>query len=180
MMSMLTVRDLPRRVYSPDDFVFFYGHTDRRAGVGKCCLSQWHVAPMVVDGVYYHCMEQYLMAEKARTFADSGAEALIMAEQSQMAIKKLGRRVRGYDDGVWSGRRVEVAVKGNLAKFSQNAALGEFLCSTGGRILVEASPRDCVWGIGLGETAADALKPWLWRGENLLGFVLMEVRSLLG
>lgn len=177
---MLKVEDLIScGIYSREDFVFFWGHTDRAAGVGKHCLSQWYQAPMIVDNVYYNCMEQYIMAEKARLFHDYDIEARIMAEYSQMTIKKLGRQVAGYVDSEWKAVRQQVSVKGNIAKFSQNNALGEYLLSTGDKIIVEASPKDTIWGIGLAEDSADAINPRRWRGENILGFALMEVREYL-
>jgi len=177
---MLTIKDIIDKRYTKEDFVFFWGHTDRKAGApGKCCLSQWFVAPMTIDGQYYHCMEQYLMAEKARTFGDVEIERKILAEFKQLAIKKLGRHVAGYDDSVWSDVRQAVSVRGNLAKFSQNPALRQFLLSTGDKILVEASPKDIIWGIGFDETAPEAVVPSKWEGRNLLGFALMEVRDRL-
>ncbi len=178
---MMTVNDISGRRWKNEDFVFFWGHTDRKTGgsVGKNCLSQWYQAPMIVDGVYYHCMEQYLMAEKARTFGDGEIERKIIDEYSQMTIKKLGRQVGNYDDGVWSRIRQAVSVEGNLAKFSQNPSLRDYLLSTGDRILVEASPKDTIWGIGFDEFAPEAKCPDKWRGMNLLGFALMEVRSML-
>ena len=177
---MLIVNDIINRKYSKDDFVFFWGHTDRQSdGIGKQCLSQWYMAPMTIDGVYYNCMEQYLMAEKARTFGDDDTEALIMAEYNQMTIKKLGRQVAGYDDEVWKADRQEISVRGNIYKFAQNPKLKEFLLSTGDKIIVEASPKDLIWGIGLDENHPDAVVPSRWQGENLLGFALMEVREHL-
>lgn len=176
----MTIKDLANRQYSKDDFVFFWGHTDRADGsTGKACLSQWYIAPMTIDGQYYHCMEQYLMAEKARTFGDAEAEAKILAEYNQLAIKKLGRKVANYSDSVWANIRQEVSIRGNLAKFTQNEALRQFLLSTGDKIIVEASPYDSIWGIGLDESSPDAAIPSKWKGQNLLGFALMEVRDRL-
>lgn len=96
-----------------------------------------------------------------------------------MAMKKLGRKVRNYDDSIWKEKRYDVVVKGNIAKFSQNEKLRSFLLSTGSKILVEASPKDTIWGIGLEESSPDALSPRKWQGENLLGFALMEVRDII-
>lgn len=177
---MLTVSDITNRKYTKNDFVFFWGHTDRLGtGVGKQCLSQWYMAPMTIDGVCYNCMEQYLMAEKARKFGDDDTESRIMAEYNQMAIKKLGRQVAGYDDEIWKADRQAISVRGNIYKFAQNPKLKEFLLSTGDKILVEASPKDRIWGIGLDENDQDATVPARWKGENLLGFALMEVREHL-
>lgn len=161
------------------DFVFFWGHNDRGNGLAKACLSQWYPCSFVVDGQYYNCTEQYMMAEKARVFGDEDVRQQILAEYNQMMIKKLGRKVRNYDDAVWKSARFDVVVKGNLAKFSQNERLKSYLLSTADKIIVEASPKDDVWGIGLEESAIDVINPRKWRGTNLLGFALMEVRDLL-
>ena len=161
------------------DFVFFWGHTDRGEGLTKACLSQWFPCSFVVDGQYYNCAEQYMMAEKARIFGDEEIRQQILAEYSQLAMKKLGRKVRNYDDVTWKEKRFDVVVKGNFAKLSQNEKLQNFLLSTGEKILVEASPKDTVWGIGLDESSPEAIQPSKWKGENLLGFALMEVRDIL-
>lgn len=176
---MVTRDDLIGKVYSKEDFVFFWGHTDRKEGTGKNCLSQWYSRPFIVDGQCYNCMEQFIMAEKARLFGDDEVEAKIMQETNQMAIKKLGRQVRGYDDTIWARVRQQISVRGNYEKFSQNNDLKEFLLSTEDRILVEASPKDSIWGIGLDEFSTDASKPANWRGDNILGFALMEVREII-
>lgn len=162
-----------------DDFVFFWGHEDRSKGVPKVCLSQWYQCSFIVDGQYYNCAEQYMMAEKARIFGDEETRQQIFAEYSQLAMKKLGRKVRNYDDDIWKKIRFDIVVKGNMAKFSQNAKLMSFLMSTGDKIIAEASPKDNIWGIGLEETSPEAISPDKWLGENLLGFALMEVRDAL-
>lgn len=161
------------------DFVFFWGHTDRGEGLSKACLSQWFPSPFVIDDQYYNCAEQYMMAEKARIFGDENVRQQILAENNQMAIKKLGRKVKYYDDVVWKSVKFDVVVKGNLAKFSQNEKLRNFLISTDDKVLVEASPKDEVWGIGLDEHSYEAYCPRKWKGTNLLGFALMEVRDKL-
>lgn len=168
-----------RLTLTRDDFVFFWGHEDRGKGLTKVCLSQWYQCPFVVEGQYYNCAEQYMMAEKARIFGDEEIRQQILAEYSQMAMKKLGRKVRNYDDEIWKEKRFDVVVKGNIAKFSQNEKLLDFLLSTDDKILVEASPKDTVWGIGLDESSPEAIQPRKWIGENLLGFALMEVRDIL-
>lgn len=178
---MLTVKDFVGKRFNREDFLFFWGHEDRKNahGIDRTCLSQWYMAPMVIDGNCYNCMEQYLMAEKARIFGDTEIWQKIMSEYNQMTIKKLGRQVRNYDDTVWREVRQEVSVWGNLAKFNQNDRLRDYLLSTGSRILVEASPKDRIWGIGFDENSVEATNPSEWRGKNLLGFALMEVRTRL-
>lgn len=167
------------KTYSRDDFVFFWGHTDRKEDVNKSCLSQWYMCSFVVDNVSYNCAEQFMMAEKARIFGDDDTWQQIMASYDPMTIKKLGRKVRNFNAYVWKKNCHQIVKRGNLAKFSQNQKLLEYLLGTGDKILVEASPKDTIWGIGLAEDASEASNPRLWQGENLLGFTLMEVRDML-
>ena len=167
------------KAYSRDDFVFFWGHTDRKEDVNKSCLSQWYMCSFVVDNVSYNCAEQFMMAEKARIFGDDDTWQQIMASYDPMTIKKLGRKVRNFNAYVWKKNCQQIVKRGNLAKFSQNQKLLEYLLGTGDKILVEASPKDTIWGIGLAEDASEASNPRLWQGENLLGFALMEVRDML-
>lgn len=94
-------------------------------------------------------------------------------------IKQLGRAVQNYDDAQWCAIRFEVVVRANLMKFSQHPELGRILLATGDKILVEASPYDTIWGVGLDESDIDVLYPDRWRGQNLLGNALMLVRSIL-
>jgi len=167
------------KTFVRDDFVFFWGHTDRKENVGKSCLSQWYMCLFMVDDVYYNCMEQYMMAEKARIFGDEDIWQQIMTSHDPMTIRNLGRKVRNFNAYVWKKNCQEVVKRGNLAKFSQIPKLREYLLGTGNKILVEASPKDTIWGIGLAEDDAAACNPHLWQGENLLGFILMEVRDIL-
>jgi ribA/ribD-fused uncharacterized protein len=162
------------------DFLFFWGHTPKQEGVvDASCLSQWFPAGFEVDGVRYRTAEHFMMAEKARLFGDADALAKILASTSPADAKAHGRAVRGYDDVAWGRARSEAVVRGNVAKFGQNGELGRFLKSTGSRVLVEASPRDRIWGIGMGASNPDARVPARWRGRNLLGFALMEARARL-
>ncbi|TDD58200.1 NADAR family protein [Actinomadura darangshiensis] len=156
-------------------FLFFWGH--RTAGPGY--LSQWWPAPFTVDGSTYATAEHYMMAGKARLFGDEEtAEAVIAASHPRRA-KDLGRRVRDFDEQTWQDNRVAIVTKGNEAKFAQNKELGDYLLGTANRILVEASPLDRVWGIGLAADDPRAENATTWRGQNLLGFALMTVRDSL-
>ncbi|SDW42628.1 hypothetical protein SAMN05421504_101547 [Amycolatopsis xylanica] len=93
--------------------------------------------------------------------------------------KTLGRQITGFDEQAWTKHRHDIVVAGNLAKFGQNAELKTFLLNTGDRVLVEASPLDRIWGIGLAEDDERAADPNRWLGLNMLGFALMEVRERL-
>ena len=160
-------------------FLFFWGHTPKQAGLGKECFSQWYPASFELDDFHYQSAEHYMMAEKARLFGALEIHAEILAAKTPGAAKELGRRVANFDEILWREKRCDIVVAGNIAKFSQNRKLGEFLLSTGARILVEASPTDRIWGIGLAQQDQRCENPTRWRGLNLLGFALMRVRSRL-
>ena len=161
-------------------YLFFWGHT-RPAGVpvGKECFSQWYPAPFTIDGDTYPTAEHYMMAEKAHMFGDEAIHAAILKATHPDQAKKLGRGVRNFNEAHWNEERFEVVVRGNAAKFSQHPELRHYLLQTGSRVLVEASPVDTIWGIGLAQDNPRAANPAEWRGLNLLGFALMEVRDQL-
>lgn len=158
------------------EILLFYGHktTDE---ITEMCLSQWYPCEFEAEGTKYTSAEQYMMAEKARLFGDEEIRAQILKTSDPAICKKLGRKVRNFNQEKWNKNRENIARKGNFYKFSQNAKLREFLLSTGDKILVEASPRDRIWGIGMGKSNPDALDPAKWRGRNLLGFSIMSVRK---
>lgn len=161
-------------------FLFFWGHTAKAPdAVDASCLSQWFPRGFEIDGVHYRTAEHWMMAEKARLFRDQAALARILASATPAEAKRHGRSVRGYDEASWERVRSEYVVRGNIAKFDQNADLGEFLRATGERVLVEASPHDRVWGIGMSASTPEAREPARWRGRNLLGFALMQARDRL-
>ncbi len=161
-------------------FVFFWKERAASAGaLGPGCLSQFWPAPFFIQGVTYPTAEHWMMAEKARLFQDDGAVKEVLSARTPQAAKLAGRAVRGFSEDKWAAARFEVVVAGNMAKFSQHEDLRRYLLSTGNRVLVEASPVDRVWGIGLAEHDDRARSPSRWRGLNLLGFALMEVRSQL-
>jgi ribA/ribD-fused uncharacterized protein len=162
------------------EFLFFWGHTPKNSEVGKHVLSQWWPATFSIDGQRYPTAEHYMMAQKAKLFGDEETRSRILSAGGPAEAKSLGRRVRGFDEGLWAAGRFEIAVRGNTAKFAQNPELKEWLIGTGKVVLVEASPADTVWGIGLAASDKRALDPRTWRGLNLLGFALMKARADLG
>lgn len=161
-------------------YLYFWGHRPRPDGrIGPSCLSQWWPSPFTVDGVEYATAEHWMMAAKARLFGDAEAERRVLAAGRPAEAKKAGRLVRGFDEDVWERERFGIVVEGSVGKFAAHAELREFLLGTGERVLVEASPVDRVWGIGLAADDEGAGDPERWRGPNLLGFALMEARRRL-
>jgi hypothetical protein len=142
-------------------------------------LSQWWPVTFTVDGVSYPSAEHWMMAGKARLFGDEEGLAAVLRAASPGAVKAAGRKVCGFDEERWAAACYDIVVAGNLAKFGQHPDLRDFLLSTGEKVLVEASPYDRIWGIGMAATNADVERPSAWRGLNLLGFALMEVRERL-
>ncbi|WP_297438433.1 NADAR family protein [uncultured Clostridium sp.] len=160
--------------------ILFWGHRVKENDViRKSCFSQWYKVSFNIDGIIYNCAEQYMMAEKAKVFEDVDILLEILETSEQARIKILGRMVKNFDEEIWNNQKYKIVVKANLHKFSQNEELKEFLIGTGDKVIVEASLYDKVWGIGMNESDKDATNPNKWKGENLLGFALMEVRDLL-
>jgi ribA/ribD-fused uncharacterized protein len=173
---------LPWLLGQPADlkYLFFWGHTPKQKGVvDKSCFSQWFPVAFTVAGDTYATAEHWMMAEKARLFGNDDVRQRIIAARHPDEAKKLGRQVTGFDPAVWDAQKYELVVTGNYHKFSQHPALRDYLLTTGERVLVEASPVDAIWGIGLAGSHPDATQPARWLGENLLGFALMEVRDQL-
>ncbi|MBH8558378.1 NADAR family protein [Hymenobacter negativus] len=161
-------------------YLFFWGNQPSKDGtITKSCLSQWWPADFVVAGITYRSTEHWMMAEKARLFNDDKTLDQILAAKSPAEAKKLGREIQNFDPEIWEARKVEIVIAGNLHKFGQHSELAKFLLSTNDRVLVEASPVDTIWGIGLAADAADAANPSRWLEPNLLGFALMAVRDEL-
>ena len=161
------------------EYVFFWGHRPGKNGVTSSCFSQWYVAPFTVGGQTYPTAEHFMMAEKAALFGDEATRQEVLEATTPGAAKALGRRVQGFEEARWLEQRFPIVVRANEAKFSQNAELSDFLKQTGSRILVEASPVDRIWGIGLAGDDASVHDPHRWQGLNLLGFALMQVRQRL-
>ncbi|NHI06851.1 hypothetical protein STPH2_2214 [Streptomyces sp. KO7888] len=161
-------------------YLCFWGHRPLPDGrLGPSCLSQWWPSPFTVAGVEYTTAEHWMMAGKARLFGDADAERRVLAAAHPAGAKKAGRLVRGFDEAVWERERFRIVVEGSVHKFASDPALRAFLLHTGDRVLVEASPVDRVWGIGLAADDAAATDPERWRGPNLLGFALMAARERL-
>lgn len=150
-----------------DDFVLFWHGP----------FSQWYPCQFTLGGAKYNCTEQYMMAKKALFFEDEQSWLKIMACDSPKIQKAIGRTVTNFDLEKWKDVCEEIVYTGNYAKFTQSDYLKSIILGTENRTLVEASPYDKIWGIGLAETDPKALNPDSWQGLNLLGIALMKVRE---
>lgn len=179
MQDQIHLTHLQQRAHEqPLRYLYFWGHTQQGAAISKACFSQWYPAAFTVDGITYATAEHWMMVGKARLFDSIWIER-ILANPDPAAAKAFGRKINHFDQSVWLQHRFELVVQGNLAKFSQHPTLKAFLLSTADHVLVEASPVDQIWGIGLAEDDPLIMNPAKWRGLNLLGFALMQVREQL-
>ncbi|MFI5619241.1 NADAR family protein [Streptomyces sp. NPDC051567] len=179
---METIDELIKQVNRGErvKFLPFWGHRPRADGaLGTGCLSQWWPSAFTVGEVRYATAEHWMMAAKARLFGDAEAERAALGAGNPGAAKAAGRRVRGFDEAIWVRERSAIVVAGSVHKFGSDPALRAYLLATGDRVLVEASPLDRVWGIGLAADDERVRDPARWRGPNLLGFALMEARARL-
>jgi ribA/ribD-fused uncharacterized protein len=153
-----------------DKYWFFYGGP----------FSQWYKSIFFDEnGQKYVTAEQYMMAMKAKFFEDDEMYHAIMRTQNPMEQKALGRQVRNFDAAEWSAASQDIVFRGNLFKFTQSDELRKYLLNTGDKMLVEASPTDRIWGIGLGMDDPNRFDENMWRGTNWLGIAIMRVRDLI-
>lgn len=150
-----------------DKFTFFYG--------GE--FSQWYNRKMIIDNIEFNCCEQYMMWKKAITFNDMDSASKIIESNNPKEQKELGRFVKNFNANIWDSVKHEIVFTANYNKFTQHADLKKLLLSTQNTILVEASPYDKVWGVGLSECDDNILNPSNWKGQNLLGYILTNIRN---
>ncbi|TXF88471.1 NADAR family protein [Neolewinella aurantiaca] len=161
-------------------YLYFWGHRVRPDGViTKSCLSQWYPAGFSYEGHSYATAEHWMMAGKARLFGDAEVLERILRTENPAVAKKLGREVRGFEVDVWKEHMRTIVAQGSCLKFSQNPELLAYLKTTGNEVLVEASPFDPHWGIGMSKDEAERVTPHDWKGTNWLGWCLMEARDEL-
>ena len=153
------------------NFTLFFGADD--------ALSNWHPCKFVYRGFEFQSVEQFMMFSKAKLFEDAASASAILAARHPKAQKALGRKVEGFDIEKWLSKREAIVYVGCREKFSQNPRLRTVLLATASTELVEASPYDRIWGVGLGERDPLILDKSNWRGTNLLGITLMKVRDTL-
>lgn len=149
------------------DYVFFWG--------GE--YSNWTTSPFELDGMTFNCVEQWMMYNKAKVFNDTEIMKKVMETSSPREQKALGRQVKNFDADTWNKLAVDIVSRGCEAKFRQNPDLMEVLIADKDKYLVEASPYDTVWGIGMGEDNPDRFDESKWKGTNWLGIALMNARD---
>lgn len=154
-------------------FIFFWRQTEMY-GV----FSQWYMSDFSDGEKIYNCAEQYMMYHKSIIMGDFETAELILKEKNQKRIKDLGRCVKNFNEQLWNDNKYDVVLRASLLKFGTNEELKKILLGTN-EILVEASPYDDIWGIKMGVDDKNIMNPNCWKGENLLGFALMEARYIL-
>ncbi|KAF7562049.1 hypothetical protein G7046_g2114 [Stylonectria norvegica] len=181
---------------SSDGPLYFWRETHPETG----WLSQWYYCPFKDDqdaSKTYKTAEHYMMHHKALLFGDSVIALNVLKASHPRLVKGLGRKVANFDNALWTAKREEIVLRGNILKFTTaitekgfqkgtaagkdlpliEGSLREMLLATGEREIVEASPMDRIWGVGYGAAnAGDMRESW---GLNLLGKALEEVRTLL-
>jgi len=153
------------------NFTFFYSASHP--------FSNWYMCPFVHNGKQFNCSEQYMMYKKAMLFKDYEVAEMIMEQGHPYKQKFLGRQVRGFDANEWNAKCKDIMVEGLVSKFIQDTYCLNTLLNSGDTIIVEASPTDKIWGIGLSEDDPRATDPSQWRGTNWLGEVLMRTRDII-
>ncbi|MBR4009600.1 MAG: NADAR family protein [Clostridiales bacterium] len=144
------------------------------------CFCNWYPAEFDYAGRHYLHSEQFMMYQKVMMFGQTALGDEIMHTADPEQCKILGREFfDGFDAALWKKTRFVVVKRGIRAKFSQNPQMMDTLLATGNAILAECSPRDKDWGILLSTSDPEVQDITKWRGENLLGQVLMEVREEL-
>jgi len=157
----------------------FYGHTNTTGQINKSCLSNFYPAKFTYRGYEFVTSEHALMASKAALFWDFDKFQMILKADSPRSAKYYGRQVKNFSESIWYYARYKIMEDIILAKFGQNPELKDFLLSTGDDILVECSPSDKIWGVGLALSDPAWLDEKNWQGQNLLGYALMSVRTKL-
>ena len=140
-------------------------------------FSQWHKCKFNINDIQFSSAEQYMMYQKAILFNDLEIANKILETKNVREQKNLGRKVKDFNLEIWNKNALEIVFNGNKAKFTQNADFKELLISTKGKTIVEASPDDFIWGIGLSESQAESKNLLSWKGTNWLGIVLTELRE---
>lgn len=139
-------------------------------------FSQWDYSPFTIAGQRYNCAEQFMMASKAQLFGDVEAREAIMLAANPSAQKAIGKCVRGFNKVRWEQDAKLYVYRASRAKYEQNGEHLAALKASIGLVIVEASPYDPIWGIGLGVEDPRAVDQAQWQGTNWLGQILTDLR----
>lgn len=142
-------------------------------------LSNWYLSPFDLDGIHYSSMEQYIMYQKCVLFGDQDTAQKVLLTNDPSEQQKLGKLCTGYINGVWAGARQAIAMRGLLAKFSQNADMKQQLLDTKDAYLVECAHSDKIWACGIRLNESERFDATKWVGQNILGFALMFTRDII-
>lgn len=156
-----------------NEFTFFWRPWKEDNGF----LSNWFISPFTINDIKYNCVEQYIMSSKAEIFRDKEIKDKIMATKDPRKQKALAKEIEDFDEDVWNEHKIQILYEAVYAKFSQNNELKKLLLETNNSILAEASPYDKVYGIGLSKDDKRAREVEKWKGSNILGNTLMQVRG---
>lgn len=166
----------------PERFTFFW---KAQSPFSQFHFAKFHAKPLFITTkddengyTFLHC-EQWMMFNKAKLFKDEITAKKILEAVEPPQCKALGRQVGNFKEAIWKQENEKIVLEGNRLKFAQNPCLLEKLMETEGTTLVEASPRDCLYGIGLSEKNPKAQNRSTWRGKNLLGELLTKLREEL-
>ena len=144
-------------------------------------IAHWNMQSFRDEkGIEYLCVEQYMMAQKAILFKDTETYNKIMKATDPSEHQKIGREIKAFNQKIWDENKEKIVYDGNYFKFTQNPELLAILLSTKGTELVEASPFDEIWGIAMDVDNPDITDKTKWKGQNLLGKLLTQLRDDLG
>lgn len=125
----------------------------------------------------FNTAEQFMMCGKAVIFEDKDFYEIILNSDDPEEQKAAGRQIRNFDKTVWELHAKDIVYAGSYAKYTQSDYYKSELLKTGDTLIVEASPEDKIWGIGLRKEDPRCKNPDLWQGTNWLGEVLTKVRE---
>lgn len=155
--------------YEYQDFVFFWSNDSP--------FSQWHKASFTLNNIKYSSAEQFMMAKKAELFGDKEKVNEILSTNDVRKQKELGRQIKNFDESIWNDNKIKIVYIGNNLKFNQNEYLKQELLKTEGKYIVESSPVDTIWGIGISSDDPRRFNKSEWNGQNLLGKILTQLRE---
>jgi ribA/ribD-fused uncharacterized protein len=148
---------------------FFYSSRDS--------FSNFYPAPFEYQGIQFSCSEQFFMYAKAKFFKDNIRAQRILNAKTPATMKKNGRLVQNFDPTIWDQHKENIMYIAIREKFNQNPTILKKLLKTNNKLLVEASPWDTVWGIGLAKNDPLIHDENNWKGQNLLGKLLTHLKN---